>query len=225
MSKKMMLLALAVVSAAAFVLPAGASAQEIHLTNVTSFSGTFDTGTLTAKEEPTITCGETIATGGEFDKPNHVTGTVNAGGTTGNITLDFTACHTTIFGITAKCHTEGSPADNTISSSGVFHLITFNSKPAILVTPVHTTVICAGISNTTVTGNVIGTITSPACGVASNSMTIKFEATGPTQTHKSYTGVNYNLTSQTGTSGTIKEAGLANESTTTSATAGTLDCT
>jgi len=217
MSKKMMLLALAVVSAAAFAVPAGASAQEIHLTNVTSFSGTFGTGTLSAKEEPAITCGEAA-------NQNHVTGTVSAGGTTGNITLDFTACHIVVIGITIPCHSTGAPVNNTIASSGVFHLITINEKPGILVTPVATKVECQNTSPINVAGNVIGTITSPACGVASNNMTIKFSASGSTQEHKIYTGVSYNLTSQTGT-GTIKEAAQVSESTTTSSTAGTLDCT
>jgi hypothetical protein len=218
MSKKMMLLALAVVSAAAFALPAGASAAENHLTNVTTFSGTVGAGTLTAQEEPVITCGDAT-------NVNHVNGTVSAGGTTGTLEMDFTGCHTSVFGFTAKCRTEGSALDNTIKSSGTFHLITVNSSPGILVTPVHTTVICAGISNTTVTGNIIGTVTSPKCGATSNSMTISFGATGATQNHKSYTGGTYNLTSQTGTSGTIKEAGLSSTATTTSPTAGTLDCT
>jgi len=218
MSKKMMLLALAVVSAAAFAVPTGASAQEIHLTNVTTFGGTFGTGTLTAKEEPVITCGEA-------GNQNHVTGTVNAGGTTGEISLDFTACHTTILGITRECHTAGAPVNNTIKSSGVFHLITINEKPGILVTPVKTTLECqSAFAPITVEGNVIGTIISPACGVASNSMTIKFSAAGAVQEHKTYTGVNYNLTAQT-TGFAIKEAGLVSESTTESATAGTLDCT
>jgi len=218
MSKKMMLLALAVVSAAAFVVPAGASAAENHLTNITSFSGTVGSGTLTAQEEPVITCGDAT-------NINHVTGTVSAGGTTGNISMDFTGCHTSVFGFTAKCRTSGSALDNTISTTGVFHLITTNlSKSAILITPAHTTVVCAGISNTTVTGNLIGTVTSPACGATSNSMTIKFEAAGATQTHKSYTGGTYNLTSQT-EGGAIKEAGLSTTATVNSATAGTLDCT
>jgi len=225
MSKKIMLLALAAVSAAAFALPAGASAQEIHLLNVTSFSGTFDTGFLTAQEEPVITCGETIATGGTTNSPNHVTGTVSAGGTTGNITLDFTACHVEIPIIgTIPCHSTGATVNNTIASSGTFHLITVNSKPGILVTPVATTVECGSLTPVHVAGNVIGTITSPACGVASNSMTIKFSASGATQEDKTYTGVTYNLTSQTGT-GTVKEASEAAESTTTSSTAGTLECT
>jgi len=89
MSKKMMLLALAVVSAAAFAVPAGASAQENHWTNVSSFSSTLDTFTFTSKEEPVLTCGETAPE----NKPNHLTGSASAGGTTGNIALDLTACH------------------------------------------------------------------------------------------------------------------------------------
>jgi hypothetical protein len=217
MSKKMMLLALAVVSAAAFAVPAGASAQEIHLTNVTSFSGTFGTGTLTAKEEPVVTCGTAA-------QQNHVTGSMSAGGTTGTITLDFTECHIVVIGFTFPCKTTGAPVNNTIASSGVFHLITINSKPGILVTPAATKVECENTAAINVAGNIIGTITAPACETSSNNMTIKFTASGPTQEHKTYTGVNYNLTSQTGT-GTIKEAGLSSESTTSSATSGTLDCT
>jgi len=218
MSKKTMLLALAVVSAAAFALPAGASAQEIHLTGVESFSGTFGTGSLTAKEEPVVTCGEAA-------NQNHVTGTVNTGGTTGNITLDFTACHIVVLGITLPCHSTGATVENTIASSGVFHLITIKEKvPGILVTPVATKVECKNTQPINVAGNVIGTITSPACEGSSKNMTIKFSASGATQEHKLYTGVNYNLTSQTGT-GTIKEASQVSESTTSSATEGTLDCT
>jgi len=221
MSKKIMLLALAMVSAAAFAVPAGASAQEIHWTNVTSFSGTFDTIFLTAQEEPVITCGETTPN----NNPNHVTGAVTAGGTTGELFFDFTACHMVVLGATVPCHSPAAPVSNTIASSGVVHLITTNENPGILVTPVATKIECSGgLPPINVAGNVIGTITSPACGVASNSMTIKFNATGPTQEHKAYTGVNYNLTSQTGT-GTVKEVGLSAESTISSETAGTLDCT
>jgi len=222
MSKKMMLLSLAVVSVAAFALSASASAAELHLTNVTSFSGTFDEATITVPNEPVITCGETNPN----NAPNHVTGTVSAGGTTGNITFDLTACHVMVFGNTLPCHTAGALVNNTIETgpSGVFHFITVNATPGILVTPVATKVECAGLTSTNLAGNLIGTITSPACGVASNNMTIKFSASGSTQEHKSYTGVNYNLTSQTGT-GTITEAAETAVSTTTSSTAGTLDCT
>ena len=217
MSKKMMLLALAVVSAAAFALPAGASASELHLTNVSTFKGRFGAVNLTAKEEAVITCGSS-------EVPNHVTGSVFTGGTTGEIELDFTGCHTSVWGLTAACHTEGSPANNTIKTTGVFHLITVNSKPGVLVTPEPTTIICAGIRNTNVAGNLVGAITSPKCGEESKFMTMSFSASGPTQEHKTYTGATYNLTSQT-TGGLVKEAGLSSESTTESATTGTLDCT
>jgi hypothetical protein len=212
MSKKMMLLALAVVSAAAFALPAGASAAELHLTNVSKFSGTFNGGTLTAKEEPTITC----------DGPNHVEGTVSAGGTTGTISLDYTNCRAITF---FECHTAGGP-EGTIKTAGTFHFITINAKPGVLVTPEHTTITCTGIAKkVTVTGNVIGTITKPACGGSSNEMTISFNSNNTqTQEHKSYTGVSYNLTSETEGSGIIKEAGLTSVATVTSAV-GTLDCT
>jgi len=217
MSKKLMLLALAVVSAAAFALPAGASATEIHLTNATGFSGTAGKGSLTAEGEPVITC----------LGPSHVTGNLETGGTTGTIHLDFTECHTFVGGFTIKCRTEKSALTNTITTTGTFHLITIvPEKPAILVTPVHTTVICAGISNTTVTGNLIGTITKPKCGETSKSMTIDFNAAGSVQEHKTYTEKPYNLTAQTGTTGTIREAGLSSEPITTESTiAGTLDCT
>jgi len=217
MSKKIMLLALAAVSAAVFALPAAASATEAHIDGVTSFTGTFGLSTLTAKEEPTITC----------EGPNHVTGKFDTGSTTtGTIELDFTACHTKdpIFGATIKCRTSGSPLDNTIKSSGAFHVITTNNKPGILVTPVATSVVCAGISTVKVAGNIIGTITSPACEVESKSLVTSFKAAGAVQEDKSYTGTNYNLTSQTG-EGAIKEAGLEATATLESATAGKITCT
>jgi hypothetical protein len=200
-----------------FALPAAASAQEIHLEGITSFEGSAGAGNLTAEGEPVITC-----------ESGDVSGSVLGGGTTGSITLDFTGCHTSVFGLTAKCHTSGSALDNTIASSGEFHLVTIGSeKPGILVTPVVTTVICAGISNTVTGGNIIGTITSPACGGTSASMTTQFTATGPAQEHTSYTGTTYTLTAKTGISGTPKTAGLNSTATVNSSTGaeGTLNCT
>lgn len=212
MSKKIMLLALAVACVAIFALPAAASAQEIHLEGVNSFEGKAGAGSLTAEGEPTITC-----------ESADVEGTVETGGTTGAISLDFTGCHTKVFGITAKCRTSGSPIDNTIKSSGNFHLITISTgSPGILVTPVATTIVCAGISNTVTGGNIIGTITSPSCGEESASMTTVFNATGSAQEHTAYTGNTYNLTASTGTA---KPAGLVSTATVTSPTEGTLNCT
>jgi hypothetical protein len=219
MSKKMMLIAFTMVSAVVFALPAVASAAENHLTNVTSFSGTVASGTLAAQNEYTITCGDAT-------NINHVNGTVSAGGTTGNLEMDFTGCHTEVFGFTANCKTEGAPLANTIKTSGAFHLITTTlGKSAILMTPVKTNIICAGVTSTTVAGKVIGTVLNPACGVSSNSMTIRFTASGSTQEHKSYTGGTYNLIRQTGHFEAEKEAGLSTEATVSSPTTGTLDCT
>jgi hypothetical protein len=215
MSKKIMLLALAVASVAMFALPAAASAQEIHLEGVTSFSGTAGAGSLAAEGEPTITC-----------ESGDVSGTVSAGGTTGNIELDFTGCHATVFGLTAKCRTSGSALDNTIKTKGTFHLVTLpESKPGILVTTETVTIICAGISNTITHGNVIGTITSPACGTESTEMTTKFAAVGTVQEHSTYTGAKYDLTATTGEGGVAKTAGLNSTGTTKSATKGKLNCT
>jgi hypothetical protein len=214
MSKKMMLLALAVASMTMFALPAASSAQEIHLEGITSFSGDATAGTLVAFEEPTITC-----------ETGHVTGTASAGGTTGEISLDFTNCHTTVFGFTAKCRTAGSALDNTIKTAGTYHLITTSDGPAILVTTETVTIVCAGISSTIVHGNVIGTITSPACGATSNLMTINFTGTGTSQDHKLYTGVNYDLTATTGEGGAAKTAALNTLTHVESPAEGKLNCT
>jgi hypothetical protein len=216
MSKKTILLALAAAGVAMFALPVGASAQEIHLEAVTSFSGTAGASTLTTESEPVITC-----------ESADVEGTVSAGGTTGNTSLDFTGCHTTVFGITAKCRTSGSPIDNTIKSSGVFHLITISSlEPGILVTPVVTTIVCAGISNTVTGGNLIGELLSPTCFTTETSeIFMNFAATGSVQRIKTYTGATYNLTTKTGSEGTVKQAGLSSSVFVKSTTKGRLNCT
>jgi hypothetical protein len=221
MSKKMMLLALAVVSAALLALPAFASALELHYDTVTSFTGTGGSGNLVASEEPTITC----------EKTDVIEGVISAGGTTGSMTLDFTGCHTSVFGLTAKCHTSGSALDNTIQTKGTFHLITIEPNvPGVLVTTTPVEIICATISSTYVEGNIIGTVTSPKCGETSNKMTLSFSATGSTQNHIKYTGLPYDLLARTGgPSGTARTAGLNTSATEppvlTANTAGTLTCT
>jgi len=214
MSQKIMLLAVAMASIAMFVLPAAASAQDIHLEGVTSFSGSGLSSSFASQGEPTITC-----------ESSDVEGTVAAGGTTGNISLDFTGCHTTVFGFTAKCRTSGSPIDNTIKSSGVFHLITISSgKPGMLITPVVTTIVCAGISNTVISGNVLGSVTSPACGVSSKTFSTSFTGTGGLQVHTSYTGAIYHLEEVT-SGGAGGLAGLTWSSTMFSSSSGVLTCT
>jgi hypothetical protein len=216
MSKKFMVLALAVVSAAFFALPAMASAQEIHLEPAEAFTVAGSGGELRGEGEPTITCTNTSGTG-KYDAGSTTTGTA---------TLDFTGCHTSVFGFTASCNTSGA-ASGTITSSGAFHLITISSGvPGVLLTTTPTTIICAGISNIAVTGNVIGTITSPKCGESSKVLTLSFTATGTVQNHPTYTGTKYDLLSKTGsgenrTSALVSTGGVTN----TQTSAGKLNCT
>jgi hypothetical protein len=214
MSKKTMLLALAMASVAMFALPVGASAQEIHLEGIEKFTGDATAGTLAAEGEPTFTC-----------ETGDIEGTVSAGGTTGTLAFDFTGCHATVFGLTAKCRTSGSPLDNTIKTSGTFHLITTTDGPAMLITFDTKTVVCGGISNTITHGNLIGTITSPKCGETSKLMTINFAATSGSQDHKLYTGVNYDLTATTGEGGAAKTAAWTTLWHIESTTSGKLNCT
>lgn len=215
MSKKLLLVALAVTGTALLAVPATAPAQEIHLEGVAGFSGTAEATSLIAEGEPVVTC-----------ESAYIGAAVSTGGTTAGVNLDFTGCHVNVFGLTAKCRTSGSALDNTIQTSGVFHLLTVSSgKPGILLTPETTTIICAGISNTVVHGNVLGTIVKPSCGSESTEMTIQFVALGTTQEHSTYTGATYDLTTTTGSSGTAKTAALNFAGTVNSATRGKLNCT
>jgi hypothetical protein len=223
MSKKIMLLALAV--AALFALPSAASAEEIHFTNVTTFSGTGGPGALQAVGEPKISCSATKVENGKFD---------TGSSTTGSMDLHFTGCAAEFLGIKGNCNTSGA-ASGTIKAGGTFHLITFvnsksEKKPAILVTPATTTIICIGFSRVDVTGSIIGTIESPACGTSSTIMKVVFNQAAGKQEHLLYTGKEYDLIAHTensageltGASGT---AGLEGTVTLTSPTSGTLDCT
>src|SRR4051794_30361394 len=160
MSKKMILLALAAVSAVMFVLPAAASANWGVTPGNAEFNGT-GTGSLSASGEPTITC----------EGPNTSTGKYDGSGTTGSISLNFTKCHIVVLGITLPCSNTGTPADAKITTSGTFHNVTITSgKRGVLVTPVTTVVQCQSTKKITVTGNVIGEVTKPttACPVVTS---------------------------------------------------------
>jgi hypothetical protein len=206
MSKKTMLLAIVVSSLAMFALPSMVSAAEIHFEGATGvkFSGTSPPNVPTVKNEPAITC-ETGDLEGQFSSE-----------TTGEVRGDLTGCHVTIFGLTAKCRTSGSALDNTIASSGTFHLITYvnatTSVPAMLGTLATTTITCAGISSIEVAGSVISTITKPACGESSKHATGKASATNGVQDQKTYTGKQYYPTAKT-SGGEVLETGLDAEAT------------
>lgn len=194
MSKKFMLLALAVISAAFFALPAIASATENHIEGATgkTFSGTSGEGELVAAGEPTIKSKKMKASG-EFTSE-----------TTGLVNLEFEESTANILGVNLSCKTAGAAA-GVIKTSSVFHLITIevktetttDFKPGILVTPPFPTIICgsgASERKIQVTGKgVIGTITSPACNASSATMAVSFEIVGGKQEHMLYTGGTYDL--------------------------------
>jgi len=216
-----MVLALAAVSAAFFALPAMASAEEIHWDTPEAFSISGAGGELRAETEQPITCTKTEGNG-KYDAGSTTTGTSE---------LKFTGCHTSVFGFTASCKT-GAEAAGTIVTSGAFHLITWSEstgtvdpvKPAVLLTPATTTIVCAGIANITTHGTVIGTILKPACGGSGKELELSFTATGNVQTHNMYTGVPHDLTSTTGNGSALTSA-LVGNAVNKQANAGTLTCT
>jgi hypothetical protein len=192
MNKKIMLLALALVSAALFAMPAMASAAENHIEGATgkAFTGTGPEGSLEASGEPTIKCTSTTSTGSFTSE------------TTGNVSLTFETCSATILGVSLHCRTS-TEATGVIKVANVFHLITISTiaKPGILVTPPFPTIICGeGFSERKIqvggTG-VIGTVTSPACGASSASGSVSYTSSGGSQEHKLFTGTTYDLTNTT----------------------------
>jgi hypothetical protein len=191
MSKKMMLLAISVVSAAFFVMPAVASATSAHLSATSAFTVTPNGVTeLETTGGEKITCSGGVKGSGAFQTT-----------TTGTLSLTFHGCKA--FGF-ANCTTAGQPEGTIATTALSVHLITPEPKgqhAGVLITPptggsfAHFS--CIGI-NKVVTGNgVIGTITSPTCGApGTTTAVLSFEqaATG-IQKHTTHTGVNYHLES------------------------------
>jgi hypothetical protein len=220
MSKKTMLLTLAV--AALFALPSAASAQEIHLSGVTELSGSGGAVTLTATNEPKISC--TAST--------HIW-RMNAGSTTtGTYHTHLSGCTAELLGIKGNCNSAGA-ASGTVTDAGTFHLIThwYSSffGPSYLYTWQVTTITCIGFSRIEMTGNTIGKITSPACGANSKTISVSFESEGSTQKQLEYTGNKYDLSTNTekenGETTSTSTAAIQGSATLSSATEGKLECT
>ncbi|HWO82409.1 MAG TPA: hypothetical protein VNM38_01300 [Solirubrobacterales bacterium] len=208
MSKKMMLLALAAVTAVMFVLPAAASANWGVTPGNAKFSAAGPAGKLFAGGEPTIECKGPNTGSGEYEN-----------GTTGKLNLHFTECQAEFLGITVPCSTTvTNPSLKTIVTSGTFHNVTItNGKRGVLVTPEPTTIKCQNIANLiTVNGSVIGEVTSPAnsspCVTLNNIKTIafKFGVSGGSQVHKThdaFASTEFDLTATT-TGGSAVTAAL-----------------
>jgi hypothetical protein len=188
----------AVLATGLLALPTVASAQEQEVDPGagTSFVGSTFGGLIQAAGEPTLTC-ESYNFSGEFISK-----------TTATMTWDSVGCHTTLFGFTVKCHSPGTEFETTVATTVQTHFITYNNKPAALLTGPFSTIICGGGFLTMAYGGkgVIGTITSPACKTKSKSMTIAFSAVEGKQEDRLYTGVEYSLAAETEKEGTSAAA-------------------
>jgi hypothetical protein len=227
MSKKIILLALAAASVAAFALPATAMAEDVPLHLVPQPSGVK------------IIDGQGPAT---WRWPG---GSITS--TSWSAAVQFTSTTTATFNATFKgsrafgvpCKTPGAAAETIETTSLVFHLLTVEDSfvpatgPGVLITPnvnekgeAHfATIECPPFGTFVVRGTgLIGTITKPACGGESKEVTIQFSpkaAGSNVQTHKTVVGTTteYFPTINGG------EASLEAEGTITLGTAARLECT
>jgi hypothetical protein len=174
MNKKLMLLAAGAMATLAFtLLPAVASAGE--------FTGDCKSG---------ATCSATVAggaaslgnTAGETISCTSVSGSASltSGTSTGLIFLTFHGCKETATFFKFSCNSPGQQSGTIATGGLVAHLVYLGlatKLPAgILITNVKATFSCAGFSNKTVTGNVIGEITNPNCGSSSTSHQVTFSS-------------------------------------------------
>jgi hypothetical protein len=195
MSKKIMLLALAAVTAAMFAMPAAASAtfESLHMSPTPAKLHVKGVGHATLRSE-----------GGQNITCNGVSGTVTpeAGGTTGKLVLTFGPHCTGPTGETCVGTNPVAPSGSITTTTLPYHLVTLKGKtPGVLITPgtednksfAHFNCNVFGFPvQTTVEGNgVLGTITAPACGGTSSTATLSFKSVGEnstTQLHRQVAG-------------------------------------
>jgi hypothetical protein len=183
--KKIILLALAAISAAIFVLPATAMAiTPLHVVPKPESAKTVHgvgSATLTGPQD--ITC------------VSHSGTATFSTTTTGTFQQTFKECKAGI----RRCTTSGQAVGTIKTNVLPFELgtvedsITHAGGPGILVTPGpggFASFTCEGEFPTTVAGNgLIGTITKPACGSSSKEATIEFSSSSHSvQTHKTVVG-------------------------------------
>ncbi len=221
MSKKLMLLALAAVSAVLFALPAVASAETWHITKAEKFTvhGGHAILTFDEPEATEITCTSSTATG-EYE--NTTTGK--------NLVLTFHGCEYAGSGGSLPCTTPGLPSGTIRTTALTFHNIMVEKGiPAILITPNngHFATFNCPFTHVELRGNgIIGEV-EKKCGESFKEAGLNFMsvATG-TQTWRQITtaGTLFNLTSSKN-GGTAK---AASEDTTKKVTFGasqTITCT
>jgi hypothetical protein len=233
--KKLMLGALAALWAM-LALPALASATPAHISPAPEGGFSIHGG---ASELSRVAGGSTTGTtttgSGTFENT-----------TTGKIKLTF---HGVKSSIATNCETLGQPTGTVTTTELTFHLVMLAANtPGILITGNETTIgvktagegpwghhffdYTCGVFIPTVQwrGNgLLGTITAPACGAASNTAKVKFEPNvkgSGVQKHSSYTGTNYDLESSIG-EGAYSTSAIEAEATITFAGGAkpTLSCT
>jgi hypothetical protein len=233
MSKKMMVLAMAVACAALFALPAAASAQSWHNSSsgaASAFSVTGSGGNLTTPSN-TVTCTKTTGSG-SFSTT-----------TGGTVSLLFEGCTAAGF---AACNSPGQTGGK-IAVHNSFDAIeptkgSSSITPGVLLTPSsseeHTAgsgkkffveFSCGFFFSSKVYGNgVIGTIHSPdpSCGVPSKTFGLNFESSAAgTQKDLTWTGTTYDLISRLNNEAGDSTASLDGTATMHFASSQTITCT
>jgi hypothetical protein len=186
MNKKIMMLALAAVSAAMFALPAVASAELAHIGATGAINVTGGAGTLTRADGNNVS-GTGVTGVGSFTTT-----------TKGKVVLTFTGAKSTSLGV--HCQTTGKPTGEIVTTELEFHLITVTKNvPGILITSNaghFATFECAGATVSVNGPGILGEITSPACGGKATEAALSFtSAKAGTQTHTTWTGTTYDLES------------------------------
>jgi len=180
-----MLLAAGVLSALAFAaLPALASADEFQA---------HCEGAATCTGEITGGVAELRNSGGEVIKCTGLTGSTGftSTTTTGTASFIFTGCREQVTIFKFQCRTPGSTNNGEITVNNLtYHVInlehTPTTKPGIKFTNVSVTFTCAGFSDKTVTGSVVGTIeeSNTVCEHEMSTMAVTFEESATQGTQK-----------------------------------------
>lgn len=216
MNKKIILLAFAAISAAAFALPAAASANPaLHINGTPTFTISGGSFTLTRADNNNITCTSSTGSG------SFVTTT------TGKVTTTLHGCKSTALGI--HCSGTGQPTGTVVSTEQEFHLVTklggfFTAFQKTFPGNHLISMNCAGLPVTVSGAGVMGSITSPACGASSTTMGVSFNsASAGTQDVTSFTGTTYDATSNI--AGSAATTSIDTTATITFAGSQTLTCT
>jgi hypothetical protein len=229
MSKKILLLALAAISAAMFAVPAVAAAGEWSLDSASgkypvSFTsvGEGSTSLTTDSSSLKVTCTGNTGSGKQISAT-----------TAEEVTILFTGCTENLFG--SSCKSTGQETGKIKTTDLVSHNVILEASPevrGVLLTPNNghfASFVCGGgLVSVSVNGNgIIGEMTAPTtCGAVSKTSTLNFVTTAAgTQkwNQVTTTGTKFDLTSsQNG--GAAATAGQDGKGTTTFAESMTFTC-